>query len=76
LAGYIAYLFIVAVPAYLLALLWPPLGLAWVGLLTAASLNRYLQNKEDEKERKSFLFMALPVYAFSALMVVMWFMLR
>lgn len=73
-AGYVAYLIIVAVPAYLLALLWPPLGLAWVALLAAASFNRYYQNKGDETERKSFLYMALPVYAFSTLMVIMWFM--
>lgn len=74
-AGYIAYLIVVAVPAYLLAWPWPPLGLVWVGLLTFASLGRYLKNRDDETERKSFLLLALPVYCVSALMVVTWFML-
>lgn len=73
-AGYVAYLVIVAVPAYLLAWLWPPLGLVWTGMLAAASFNRYLQNREDETERKSFLMLALPVYVVTTLMVVHWFM--
>lgn len=75
-AGYITYLLIVALPAYLLSLITPYAGLGWVILLAAASLHRYLEHKDDDKERRAFLYLALPVYIFSALMVIMWFMVR
>lgn len=74
-AGGIAYLIIVAVPAYLLSLWTPYAGLVWVALLAVTSIHRYVQNRENETERNSFIYMALPVYALSTLMVIKWFML-
>lgn len=72
-AGNLAYLLIVAVPAYLLAMFSPWAAYVWVGLLLVASIHRYLTNRADPTERKAFLYLSLPSYVFTAAMVALWF---
>lgn len=71
-AGIIAYTLIVAIPAFLLSFITPVMSYVWIGVLLIASTGRYLNNREDESERRGFWFVSMPAYVVSTLMIILW----